>query len=180
MQADLWRRVTSYVDRVLKGAKPADLPVELPTKYEPVLNLRVFEGSMVRQMLDKNDHDGILTVEHRFLVVLCTIPLTRHLGQGPSAARFPGTSSAAFWVAFTSVAARRSIATNTHSSVARTPTHSLPERSTGEVRSASPRCVGRGPPEIPSGFPRVSAPAGLSVRPALPNATPDLSAVSLP
>jgi hypothetical protein len=51
----------SDMDRVLKGAKPADLPIELPIKYELVLNLRVFEGSMVRQILDRNDHDRILT-----------------------------------------------------------------------------------------------------------------------
>jgi putative tryptophan/tyrosine transport system substrate-binding protein len=37
---DLLRQAASYVDRVLRGTKPADLPVQAPTKYETVLNLK--------------------------------------------------------------------------------------------------------------------------------------------
>jgi putative ABC transport system substrate-binding protein len=41
---DIFRRAASYVDRILRGDKPGDLPVQLPVKYEMVLNLKTAQA----------------------------------------------------------------------------------------------------------------------------------------
>jgi putative tryptophan/tyrosine transport system substrate-binding protein len=44
---DLYRRAATYVDKILKGAKPADLPVEQPTKFEFVINLKAIPPNVL-------------------------------------------------------------------------------------------------------------------------------------
>jgi putative ABC transport system substrate-binding protein len=51
--SDVFRRAAEYVSRVLRGAKPADFPVQAPTKFELVINLRTAKalGLVIPRML---------------------------------------------------------------------------------------------------------------------------------
>jgi putative ABC transport system substrate-binding protein len=78
--ADLYRRAAFYIDRILKGVSAGDLPVQLPTKYDLVVNLKVAKalGFTVPLPLLAQSRNGC--------DIALAAPLARHTSPSPSVA----------------------------------------------------------------------------------------------
>ena len=75
----MFRHAASYVDRILRGANPADLPVEAPTKYETILNLKTAKAlgldvppSLLVRADEVIDECGYVRYWHKADIPLCT------------------------------------------------------------------------------------------------------------